>query len=91
MLFIISDGQPNDDGYSGTAAEADLRGIKLEYSRRGVEIFAAAIGSDREQIERNMESIFKGKLGMTPNAKAVAIGELPRSEKKTQRIFDNRY
>ena len=52
MLFIISDGQPNDDGYSGTAAEADLRGIKLEYSRRGVEIFAAAIGSDREQIER---------------------------------------
>lgn len=46
---------------------------------------------DREQIECNMESIFKGKLGMTPNAKAVAIGELPRSEKKTQRIFDNRY
>lgn len=46
---------------------------------------------DREQIERNMESIFKGKLGMTPNAKAVSIGELPRSEKKTQRIFDNRY
>ena len=46
---------------------------------------------DREQLERNMESIFKGKLGMTPNAKAVAIGELPRSEKKTQRIFDNRY
>lgn len=46
---------------------------------------------DREQIERNMESISKGKLGMTPNAKAVAIGELPRSEKKTQRIFDNRY
>lgn len=46
---------------------------------------------EREQIERNMESIFKGKLGMTPNAKAVAIGELPRSEKKTQRIFDNRY
>lgn len=46
---------------------------------------------DREQIARNMESIFKGKLGMTPNAKAVAIGELPRSEKKTQRIFDNRY
>ena len=44
-----------------------------------------------QQIERNMESIFKGKLGMTPNAKAVAIGELPRSEKKTQLIFDNRY
>lgn len=50
-----------------------------------------ATGDACETIERNMESIFKGKLGMTPHAKAVAIGELPRSEKKTQRIFDNRY
>ena len=30
ILMIICDGQPNDDGYSGSAAEADLRGIKLE-------------------------------------------------------------
>lgn len=52
ILIIICDGQPNDDGYSGTAAEADLRGIKLEYSRRGVQIFAAAIGDDRPNIER---------------------------------------
>lgn len=52
MLFIICDGQPNDDGYSGTAAEADLRGIKQEYSRKGVQIFAAAIGDDRANIER---------------------------------------
>lgn len=52
MLFIICDGQPNDDGYSGTEAEADLRGIKLEYSRKGVQIFAAAIGDDRDRIER---------------------------------------
>ena len=52
MLLIISDGQPNDDDYGGSAAEADLRGIKLEYSRRGVQIFAAAIGTDRDRIER---------------------------------------
>ena len=52
MLFIICDGQPNDTGYSGTEAEADLRGIKLEYSRKGVQIFAAAIGEDRDRIER---------------------------------------
>jgi nitric oxide reductase activation protein len=52
LLIIICDGQPNDDGYSGTAAEADLRGIKLEYSRRGVQIYAAAIGEDRPGIER---------------------------------------
>jgi nitric oxide reductase activation protein len=52
ILIIICDGQPNDDGYSGSAAEADLRGIKLEYSRKGVQIYAAAIGDDRQNIER---------------------------------------
>jgi len=52
LLFIINDGQPNDDGYSGSAAEADLRGIKVEFSRKGVDIFAAAIGDDKENIER---------------------------------------
>jgi hypothetical protein len=52
LLLIICDGQPNDDGYSGTAAEADLRGIKQEYARKGVQIFAAAIGDDRDRIER---------------------------------------
>lgn len=52
ILMIICDGQPNDDGYSGTEAEADLRGIKLEYARKGVKIYAAAIGEDRPRIER---------------------------------------
>lgn len=52
ILLIICDGQPNDDGYSGTAAEADLRGIKLEFARKGVKIYAAAIGEDRPRIER---------------------------------------
>lgn len=52
LLIIICDGQPNDSGYSGSAAEADLRGIKIEYSRKGVQIFAAAIGDDRDRIER---------------------------------------
>lgn len=52
ILLIICDGQPNDDGYSGSAAEADLRGIKLEFARKGVKIYAAAIGEDRPRIER---------------------------------------
>ena len=33
----------------------------------------------------------KAKIGCTPDAKGVPLGELPRSEKKTQRIFDSRY
>lgn len=52
LLIIISDGNPRAVGYSDTAAEADLRGIKKEYQKRGIVMFAAAIGDDREYIER---------------------------------------
>ena len=52
LLIIISDGQPAGSGYYGTAAEADLRGIKREYSSRGIKLFAAAIGSDKPNIQR---------------------------------------
>jgi len=52
LLILISDGQPADRGYCGTEAEADLRGIKREYSNKGLKLFAAAIGDDRPNIER---------------------------------------
>lgn len=52
MLIIVSDGQPADSGYYGTAAEEDLRGIKHEYNRRGILFIAAAIGDDKADIER---------------------------------------
>jgi phenylacetate-CoA ligase len=42
-------------------------------------------------LEKTVERQFKEKIGLTPNAKAVALGELPRSEKKSTRVFDNRY
>lgn len=48
-------------------------------------------GEDRERCEEELAMIFKAKIGCTPDAKGVPIGELPRSEKKTQRIFDSRY
>lgn len=52
LLMLVSDGQPADYGYYGTAAEEDLRGIKQEYQRKGILFVAAAIGSDKENIER---------------------------------------
>lgn len=52
LLILISDGQPADDGYYGTEAEADLRGIKQEYARKDVVLFAAAIGEDKDAIQR---------------------------------------
>lgn len=42
-------------------------------------------------IEQALKQHCKAKLGITVVPKAVAMGELPRSEKKSTRIFDNRY
>ena len=52
LLIVISDGQPWARKYNGTEAEADLRGIKKEYSAKGIQMFAAAIGSDKPDIQR---------------------------------------
>lgn len=51
ILILISDGQPAGSGYSGTAAEKDLQSIKREYEKKGVILFAAAIGTDKERIK----------------------------------------
>ncbi len=52
ILMIVSDGQPADIGYGGTAAEEDLRGIRQEYQRKNIIFVAAAIGDDKQNIER---------------------------------------
>ena len=48
-------------------------------------------GEERTRCEEQLAAIFKAKIGCTPEAKGVPMGELPRSEKKTKRIFDSRY
>lgn len=58
ILILISDGQPYDGSYCGTAAEADLRGIRKEYANKGITLFAAAIGDDKPNIERIYQSGF---------------------------------
>ena len=45
----------------------------------------------KTRAEEELALIFKAKCGCTPDAKGVPMGELPRSEKKTKRIFDSRY
>lgn len=52
LLILISDGQPAASGYYGDAAEKDLRSIKAEYQKKGIVLFAAAIGDDKENIKR---------------------------------------
>lgn len=58
LLVIICDGAPCAKGYHGPAAEADMTAIVRELRRRDVAIFAAAIGSDKENISRIFEEGF---------------------------------
>jgi phenylacetate-CoA ligase len=44
-----------------------------------------------DEMEPVITAHFKTKIGITPIVKPVVIGELPRSEKKSTRIYDNRY
>ena len=43
------------------------------------------------QLEHEITESFKHKIGIQVNVKPVSIGDLPRSEKKSKRVFDNRY
>jgi len=48
-------------------------------------------GVDKKELAKTIAEKFKHKIGISIVVKAVDIGELPRSEKKSTRIFDNRY
>ncbi len=53
--------------------------------------FETESGVDKAALSGEVVQRFKAKVGLTVVAKAVGIGDLPRSEKKSTRIFDNRY
>ena len=42
-------------------------------------------------IAKQIAAAVRSKIGFTPLVKVVEIGILPRSEKKTKRVIDERY
>ena len=60
LLFSISDGFPNATLYSGQKAEEDLLHIKESLERRRITVLTAAIGSDKEIIQRIYKEGFLG-------------------------------
>lgn len=52
LLIIINDGQPSAPHYNGTAAEKDLQELISEYTKKKINICAAAIGDDKPHIKR---------------------------------------
>lgn len=52
LFIIISDGEPADIGYYGDEAKSDLKYIHSQLISSGVDLIAAAIGSDKEVIHQ---------------------------------------
>jgi phenylacetate-CoA ligase len=48
-------------------------------------------GVDKKMLADEIHTKFKSKIGISIEVKPVDMGELPRSEKKSTRVFDNRY
>ena len=46
---------------------------------------------DGVQLEKQIKRYFKTKVGLSVDTQALPIGALPRSEKKTARVIDNRF
>ena len=51
----------------------------------------AAPEANKYELAIDIQNAFKIKIGIAVYAKIVDMGELPRSEKKSTRVFDNRY
>ncbi|MCD7827777.1 MAG: phenylacetate--CoA ligase [Clostridiales bacterium] len=53
--------------------------------------FETSPDADKTLTENAVTAAFKTKVGLTIVPKSVDMGELPRSEKKSKRIIDNRF
>ncbi len=79
----------------------ELKGASSEYQvfidhaegkdQMTVFVETALDGERKKAVEKSMKDLFKTRIGLTIVPKAVSIGDLPRSEKKSTRIYDYRY
>ena len=60
--------------------------------RDTMRIYVETNGSvDFQDMAKKVAEKVKSKIGFTPLVKVVELGVLPRSEKKSKRVFDERY
>lgn len=78
----------------------EIHGVSSEYQvmidhLNGKDIFTLFVEkeakADQTLLANEIKHLFKTKIGITAVVKPVELGDLPRSEKKTNRIYDNRY
>lgn len=72
LMIVISDGQPNDDGYGGEMAAEDIRNTVAKANRTyGIETIAAAIGDDKDRIKEIYKSGYLDISDLTKLPKAL--------------------
>ena len=77
-------------GIEGASSEYQVMVDHL-YGKDILTLFVEANpGTNHYLLESEIAEQFKYKIGLTPVVKLVEIGELPRREKKSTRVFDNR-
>ena len=72
------------------SSEYQIRISHLD-GKDSMRIYVEASGSnDFKELQKKVADAVKSKIGFTPIVKVVELGLLPRSEKKTKRVFDER-
>ncbi len=75
----------------GISSEYQIVIDHLEGKDRLTLRFETESDSDPRNLEEKAAHQFKQKIGIKIETEAVRLGDLPRSEKKTQRVIDKRY
>lgn len=78
-------------GIKGASSEYQLIIDHLEGKDICTLFVEAERGVNFYELEIEIQNSFRAAIGITIIVKPVEIGDLPRSEKKSTRVFDNRY
>ena len=78
-------------GFPEVSSEYQIRISHLD-GRDTLRIYVETSGhTDFEDLSERIAAKVKSRIGFTPLVKVVELGVLPRSEKKTKRVIDERY
>ena len=77
--------------YPEVSSEYQVRISHLE-GRDTLRLYVETTGDvNFMELAKKLEASVKSRIGFTPLVKVVEVGVLPRSEKKTKRVIDERY
>lgn len=78
-------------GFNEISSEYQIRISHLD-GKDTMRIYVETSGhTDFAELSKRIAEAVKSKIGFTPLVKVVELGVLPRSEKKTKRVIDERY